>query len=74
MRSKSLPLVRALETFPNYRTPLRTVVRSLLQSFSPSTQKIQAANSLFVKPITLDDSASYVMSAAAHYVDHTLQR
>jgi hypothetical protein len=34
---------------------VKTVARSLLPSFSPSIQKIQAANFRFVKPITLDD-------------------
>lgn len=74
MRSKLLLLANLLGVFSNFDTSIRTVARSLLRSFSPSIQKIQVANFHFAKPITLDDSASYAMSAAAHYVDHTLQR
>ncbi|KAG0161722.1 hypothetical protein PDIDSM_1153 [Penicillium digitatum] len=45
----------------------KTVAKSLLQNFFLSIQKIQAVNFHFVKPITLDDSTSFAMSAAAHY-------
>lgn len=74
MRSKLLLLANLLGVFPNFHTSVRTVARSLLRSFSLSIQKTQVANFRFAKPITLDDSTSYAMSAAAHYVDHTLQR
>lgn len=74
VRSKLFFLARVFGVFSNFHTPLRTVARSLLRSFSPSIQKIQAASFRFVKPITLDDWVSYAMSAAAHYADHTLQR